>query len=398
MGMSDLHETPRSLHELVVLRRGTTYKSALLGDTGPWLLGLASIGRNGGFRDDNLKRYSGDTDGKLLVEPGAMFASLKDVTQSADLLGAVARLPTDAGRGRLTQDTVRLDVATGAVPEYIYWILRTPQYREYCRQHATGTTTLGLSRDDFLRFVIPELDASRRAVIDLLELIEAKIEVNRKTVRAAKSLSRGLYVFHRDSLAPGTVRSLDSIARFTNGLAMQKFPAGADGGIPVVKIRELNKGVTEASGRASSDIRSQFIVSAGDLLFSWSGTLVLKVWSGEMGALNQNLFKVESDEFPQWFVLHAVMDHLDDFRSIARDKATTMGHIKRSHLTAAVTRCPDEKTLAELDATMRPLHEIATSLEIEIRRLVDARDALLPNLMSGELRVRDAEERVGGVL
>ena len=66
--MSDLHETPRSLHELVVLRRGTTYKSALLGDTGPWLLGLASIGRNGGLRDDNLKRYSGDTDGKLLVE------------------------------------------------------------------------------------------------------------------------------------------------------------------------------------------------------------------------------------------------------------------------------------------------------------------------------------------
>jgi hypothetical protein len=82
-----------TLGDLVSLQRGTTYKSALLGQPGPTLLGLASIQRNGGFRNDNLKTYGGDSPDKLLLGPGDIYVSLKDVTQSADLLGAIARVP-----------------------------------------------------------------------------------------------------------------------------------------------------------------------------------------------------------------------------------------------------------------------------------------------------------------
>jgi type I restriction enzyme, S subunit len=81
------------LADFVTLQRGTTYKSRLLGLPGPVLLGLASIQRNGGFRDDSLQTYGGDSPSKLLLEPGDLYVSLKDVTQSADLLGAVARVP-----------------------------------------------------------------------------------------------------------------------------------------------------------------------------------------------------------------------------------------------------------------------------------------------------------------
>jgi len=79
--------------------------------------------------------------------------SLKDVTQSADLLGAVAKVPKDIPSGRLTQDTVKIEFNSNPIDrDYIYWILRTPIYREYCRARGTGTTTLGLARDDFLDF------------------------------------------------------------------------------------------------------------------------------------------------------------------------------------------------------------------------------------------------------
>ena len=126
------------LGDVVSIERGTTYKSALIGLEGPILLGLGSIQRNGGFRDDSLRTYGGDSPERLLVKPGQLYASLKDVTQSADLLGAVARLPLDAPVGRLTQDTVRLDIKDPAVePDYLYWVLRTPQYRQYCRAHLT---------------------------------------------------------------------------------------------------------------------------------------------------------------------------------------------------------------------------------------------------------------------
>lgn len=144
-----------ALGDHVELIRGTTYKSALKDQPGPYLLGLGSIQRNGGFRPDSLRTYGGHSPDKLLLYPGDLFVSLKDVTQSADLLGAVARVPQSVSVGRLTQDTVRLvPTGSGLSLSYLYRSLLLPEYRDYCRARATGTTNLGLSREDFLNYTI----------------------------------------------------------------------------------------------------------------------------------------------------------------------------------------------------------------------------------------------------
>lgn len=146
-------EEPLGAH--VTLQRGNTYKSALLGEPGPYLLGLASIARDGGFRRDKLRTYGGESPPKLLVQPGELYLSLKDVTQSGDLLGAVARLPRELSVGRLTQDTVKLSLTSNAFDlAYLYNRLLTVEYRAYCRSRAIGTTNLSLSRDDFLAYPI----------------------------------------------------------------------------------------------------------------------------------------------------------------------------------------------------------------------------------------------------
>jgi len=161
----------RPLGELVDLTRGRTYKGNLKGLPGPVLLGLASIRRNGGFRDDNLSTYGGESPEDLLVYPGELFASLKDVTQAADLLGAVARVPGHVKAGRLTQDTVKLGLKSGKTSRSIlYRCLLTDAYRAYCRAHATGTTNLGLSRDDFLAFPIPQPPESVARLYDSINL------------------------------------------------------------------------------------------------------------------------------------------------------------------------------------------------------------------------------------
>jgi len=145
----------QTIGDQVSLQRGKTYKSALKDQSGPVLLGLASIERNGGFRRAKLTTYGGDSPDVLLVYPDELYVSLKDVTQSADLLGAVARLPSDITVGRLTQDTVKLIFQNAtASREILYRTLLTHDYRDYCRNHATGTTNLGLSREDFLAYPI----------------------------------------------------------------------------------------------------------------------------------------------------------------------------------------------------------------------------------------------------
>ena len=159
----------RPLGELIDLTRGRTYKGNLKGLPGPVLLGLASISRNGGFREDNLSTYGGASPEDLLLGPGDLFASLKDVTQSADLLGAVARVPTHVGVGRLTQDTVKLGLKSErASRSILYRCLLTDAYRAYCRAHATGTTNLGLSRNDFLAFPIPQPSAAVGRLYDAI--------------------------------------------------------------------------------------------------------------------------------------------------------------------------------------------------------------------------------------
>ncbi|MBW7909556.1 MAG: restriction endonuclease subunit S [Kiritimatiellae bacterium] len=180
-----------AIGEVVSLVRGNTYKSALLGQAGPVLLGLGTIERNGGFRTDSLKTYGGKSSEKILLRPGDLYVSLKDVTQSADLLGAIARLPESVPLGRLTQDTVKLDF-TGAPysKSLLYWTLRTPQYRAFCRDYATGTTTLGLAREDFLGYRLPAPDRNTLCLVELLEALQSRIELLQQTNATLEAIAR----------------------------------------------------------------------------------------------------------------------------------------------------------------------------------------------------------------
>ena len=120
--------------------------------------------------------------------------SLKDVTQSADLLGAIARLPIGYHPGRLTQDTVKLIPKSRDTPtDYVYWLLRTPEYRHYSRAHATGTTNLGLPRNDFLAFPIPEKTPIRCQIVEMLTALDDKIELHRCMNETLEAMARALF-------------------------------------------------------------------------------------------------------------------------------------------------------------------------------------------------------------
>lgn len=140
-----------------------------------------------------------------------------------------------------------------------------------------------------------------------------------------------------------------------------------------------------------TDRRKIYIINDGDIIFSWSGTLMVKVWCGGECGLNQHLFVVVPQGFPRWFVYKWTQHHLDNFIRIAKDKAVTMGHIKRGELDKAKAVVPDEVGMHSIDAMMTPLFNQIIANEIESRRLAQLRDTLLPRLMSGELEVNKVD-------
>lgn len=182
-------------------------------------------------------------------------------------------------------------------------------------------------------------------------------------------------------------RPLDEVARYKNGVAMQKYPPSEGSSLAVMKIAQLRDGRLDNADRMSADLPEDVLVHNGDVIFSWSGSLMVKLWTGGDAGLNQHLFKVTSDEYPKWFFYFQTRAHLPEFRAIAADKQTTMGHIKRGHLRAASVRVPDEDFMHFADKVFAPIVERVILCDLQAQGLEALRDRVLRALMSGEVRL-----------
>jgi type I restriction enzyme S subunit len=303
----------------------------------------------------------------------------------------------------------------GCDQRYLFYFLANPLFIERATKANTGTR---MPRADwsFLQgtvWPVPPLP-EQKAIAAVLSSLDDKIELLRKQNTTLEQVAQVIFnEWFMEFNFPGKdgkpykanggkmvdselgpipegweVRGLSSIAEFLNGLALQKFPRLNDRDVlPVVKIREMQSGITDQTDTCSSKMESKYIIDNGDVIFSWSGSLELVLWRFGRGALNQHLFRVSSKQFPKWFYFHWIAFHLSWFRQIAASKATTMGHIQRHHLDEARVFVPDPRTLSLADQILSPCVEKQIANNLQINALSKLRDTLLPKLMSGELRV-----------
>lgn len=235
--------------------------------------------------------------------------------------------------------------------------------------------------------------ADQEAIAEVLGALDDKIAVNDRVGRFADDLSRA----HVRAVATdGGEVPLSSLARFVNGRAYTKD--ATETGRVVVRIAELNSGIGSSTVWNDIDVPDDNTARPGDLLFAWSGSLTAARWYRPEAIVNQHIFKVIPNAgTPMWLVNQAVHEKLDEFKAIAADRATTMGHIQRHHLDGSV-RIPSSSAVKRLDELMTSLWQTALAAEVENLKLADTRDELLPLLMSGKVRVKDAEKIVEGVL
>ncbi len=313
--------------------------------------------------------------------------------------------------------------ATRLHNRYLKYYFDSEQFQQVLQSWAgAGSTRAYIGITDQLRLpvLLPPL-AEQKAIAAVLGALDDKIELNRRMNATLEAMARALFqswfvdfdpvrakldgrqpvgldsataaLFpkHLEETAIGhtpkgwEVRSLDKVAHFLNGLALQRYPPGEGPTLPVIKIAQLRKGDSVGADRCNRGLPPNYVVQDGDVLFSWSGSLEVELWCGGPGALNQHLFKVTSPEFPKWFYYLWTLYHLDEFRLIAADKATTMGHIQRGHLTAAKVLIPPRPLLDAMTRTMAPLIDQLIANRIQSRTLAALRDSLLPKLLSGGL-------------
>ena len=272
--------------------------------------------------------------------------------------------------------------------KFLYYLLKSLNLKSLNEDSAVP----GLNRDTAYRqnILLPPLEEQRR-IAGILGSLDDKIELNRRInanlEAQAQALFRSWFVDNDNQLGNYQTKSLTDIAQYLNGLAMQKFPPESiQNSLPVLKIKELGQGLCDASSdRCSTSIKPEYVINDGDVIFSWSGTLLVDVWCGGKCGLNQHLFKVTSDNYPKWFIFYWTKHHLDKFIRIAKDKAVTMGHIKRCDLESSEVKVPEKPILEYLDKIFTPLFDSMIAHRIENRKLSALRDTLLPKLMAGKI-------------
>lgn len=245
---------------------------------------------------------------------------------------------------------------------------------------------------------LPDL-ATQRKVVSVLELLDNKIQDNNKINDNLEQQAQAIFrqeLLQNGELPPNwTTGSLLDIADYLNGLAMQKFrPVDGERGLPVLKIKELRQGFCDYSSElCSPNIKPEFIVHDGDVIFSWSGSLLVDLWCGGTCGLNQHLFKVTSAKYPKWFYYTWTAHHLARFVAIAADKATTMGHIKREDLAKAEVIIPDVDLLDNNTGIIKISKDIRDELQAYLDTIGINSYRLMPDLSSVceavERKVRD---------
>lgn len=275
---------------------------------------------------------------------------------------------------------------------YLRYLLMLEQDSVRRFSHGTTHQTMYYPEAKALNVLIPDI-VVQNAIADVLEALDQKIAGNELVSAKADELASVKWTL---ACEDGFAVPLSSLARFVNGKAFTKDASGA--GRVVIRIAELNSGIGASTVYNNIEVPDENLARPGDLLFAWSGSLTVARWFRGEAIVNQHIFKViPTGDHPIWLINQALRDKLQEFKAIAADKATTMGHIQRRHLDEPVT-IPAPGQVDRFDGQMSALWERALAAEQENLQLESTRDQLLPLLMSGKVRVREAEKIVEGVV
>lgn len=456
----------KTVGDYVTLQRGITYKGILVGKPGPALLGLGSITPGGGFRTTDYKTYGGECPQNITLHPGDVFASLKGATKDGKMIGSVARVPDTVSKGRLTQDTVKLEFrdSNKEFESYLYWVLRTPQYRDYCAQRATGSAVVALSRDDFLNYPVPELDSCRKNIVSLLERLEEKTVLNTQANQTLENMAQALFKSWfvdfdpviDNALAAGNAipeplqvraeqrKALQCSSDTLDGQVVPQLPEAIRqlfpnsfvldaemGWVPEGwEVKRVGDVITNVGGGTPKTSELSFweegihpFCTPKDMSLLTSKVLleterhltdtgIAKISSGKLPvgtvlmssrapigylaiadttvSVNQGIIAMKpSGGFGSEYILSWAEANMDEV--ISRANGSTFLEISKKNFREIPFVVPSKDVLKQYDLLAKPYFARITSLQKEVNKLTQLRNTFLPKLISGELRIPEAE-------
>ena len=303
--------------------------------------------------------------------------------------------------------------------KYLNAFMHTQYIQKYFENNASGSgQRYTLSNDTIsnIPVLLPSMEV-QHTIGKLLADLDRKIELNRQINDNLEAMAKQLYDYwfvqfdfpneegkpykssggamvwneklKREIPQGWLCGTLLDIAEYTNGLACQKNRPTDDRKLPVIKIKEMHDGLSADTEWVKADIPDDVKVFDGDVLFSWSASLEVMLWTYGNGGLNQHIFKVTSKNgYPRSFYFYQLIHYIGVFKQMAEARKTTMGHITQDHLRQSTIALPPNVDIAnKLEEKLCPIFDAIVKNSQEIMTLTKQRDELLPLLMNGQAMV-----------
>ena len=282
-----------------------------------------------------------------------------------------------------------------------YWFLLAGK-RGALEQYFTGSTIKHMPGDKLKSIIIekPPLETQKR-IADILSAYDDLIENNQKQIKLLEEAAQRLYKeWFVDLRFPGHEHTaivdgvpegwrktaISELGEYINGFAF-KPSDWTTNGKPIIKIKEMGSGIVQNTPRNNgARVPEKYLVKSGDILFSWSATLMVMIWDNEDGWLNQHIFKViPSSDICREFLFQSISKAIHEFSNLTT--GATMKHIQRNKLDNVFVSVPNKNIMDMFNNFSFPIRERILRLSEQTNLLKQARDRLLPKLMSGEMEV-----------
>ena len=425
-----------TLGDVISIKHGWPFKSEFFNEelTGkPIVVAIGNFEYSGGFRFEStsLKEYRSEYPREYELVPGDILLVMTCQTEGGEILGIPGRIPNDGRMYLHNQRMGKLIVNRPDLvsPDFLYYVFLSRDFNNELVASSSGTKIVHTSpsRIEAYRLGLPAL-STQRAIASVLGALDDKIELNRRMNRDLEALAQGLFkswfvdfdpVYAKQAgrrpvgvpeaaakLFPSSFEDsalgpipkgwrVGTIGEVTNNLDYKRIPLSGE-------ERTKRQGQYPYYGAASAiDFIDEFIFDEILLLIGEDGSVVddkgfsirQYIW-GKCWVNNHAHVLTGIDPFSvEYLYLFFGTEPIDGLVTGAVQPKLTQGNLNSIKL---VVPAPKELRIAnEVFATMfLGMRANAT----ESRTLAALRDSLLEPLLSGELRVKDAEKLVASAL
>lgn len=340
------------------------------------------------------------------IKKGDVF--ITRTSETMDELGMSSVALKDYPNATYNGFTKRLRPLTDEViPEYIGYYLRSPKFRGKFMAFSTMTTRASLANDDLLSMEvdIPE-KAIQHRIATILSRYDSLIENYQKQIKLLEESAQRLYKeWFIDLRFPGhentkivdgvpegwEKKKIKDLVDLKSGYAFKSSAFVEKGKYKIVTIKNVKDGVFDGDNvsylnSVPEKMPSHCILQTGDILLSLTGNVGrICMVVGDNYLLNQRVAKLES-KFPAF--TYCLFRHYDTFVAINNlANGAAQQNVSPIRIGEMDMLVANDKIMHHFEKAAENIRTNILNLFSQIRHLTEARDRLLPKLMSGEFNI-----------